>query len=126
MSIKIGICGAGRFGRCFVPLFQAHPLVGELVLADLIRERAAEEAARCGIDRTAASLDELCATLRSTGSLDFVPQETTPQSIFLNVHSPFFRTTMNTNLPEPRFDEPRTRSQSTLTVFWSTHSIFPI
>ena len=60
MSIKIGVCGTGAFSRSFIRLFKAHPLVGEVVLADLIQERAKETAAEFGIARTFGSLDELC------------------------------------------------------------------
>lgn len=60
MDIKIGICGTGAFARNFIPLFRAHPLVGEVVLADLIPERAAEQAAKHDIARVLSSLDELC------------------------------------------------------------------
>ncbi|MCC2684821.1 MAG: oxidoreductase domain protein [Paenibacillaceae bacterium] len=59
--MKIGICGAGRFGQAFIPLFKAHPLVDEVVLADLVEERR-QEAAQFGITRTFGSLDELCAS----------------------------------------------------------------
>jgi predicted dehydrogenase len=58
--MKIGICGVGHFGNCFVPLFQAHPLVCEVVLADEIEERVRESAELFGIERTFGSLDELC------------------------------------------------------------------
>jgi len=60
MSIKIGVCGTGAFSRSFIRLFKAHPLVDEVVLADLIKERAKERAAEFGIARTFGSLDELC------------------------------------------------------------------
>ncbi|MBT3381523.1 MAG: Gfo/Idh/MocA family oxidoreductase [Lentisphaerae bacterium] len=60
MSLRVGICGCGAFARSFIPLFNAHPLVGEVVLADLIRERADEQAAKHGIQRVLGSLDELC------------------------------------------------------------------
>jgi predicted dehydrogenase len=62
MGIKVGICGAGAFAACFVPLFKAHPLVGEVALADLIPERANELAARNGVTRILGSLDDLCAS----------------------------------------------------------------
>jgi len=42
MSLKIGVCGAGAFARCFIPLFQAHPLVEEVALADVLPERMKE------------------------------------------------------------------------------------
>ncbi|NLF16648.1 MAG: Gfo/Idh/MocA family oxidoreductase [Lentisphaerae bacterium] len=61
MGLKIGICGAaGGFSRSFIPLFQAHPLVDEVYLADLRAGPLAEQAAQFRIRRTFASLDELC------------------------------------------------------------------
>ncbi|MDQ4076344.1 MAG: Gfo/Idh/MocA family oxidoreductase, partial [Chloroflexota bacterium] len=60
MGLKIGICGAGMFARAFIPLFQAHPDVEEVVLAELLPRRRREEAARFGIARAVASLEELC------------------------------------------------------------------
>ena len=60
MGFKIGICGAGAFSRSFARLFKAHPLVDEVILADLIPERARELAGELGITRTGGGLDELC------------------------------------------------------------------
>mgnify|MGYP001232431969 CR=1 FL=1 len=61
MGLKIGICGAaGGFSRSFIPLFQAHPLVDEVYLADLRAGPLAEQAAQFRIRRTFASLDDLC------------------------------------------------------------------
>ncbi len=60
MGIRIGVCGTGAFARSFIPLFQAHPWVDEVVLADLLPERLAEQAAQFGIQRTFSSLDALC------------------------------------------------------------------
>jgi predicted dehydrogenase len=60
MGFKIGVCGAGSFSPCFIPLFQAHPLVDEVVLADLAPDRLKETAEQFGIKRTFGSLDELC------------------------------------------------------------------
>ena len=40
LGIKIGICGLGSFGSQFLELYNAHPLVDEVVLADFIRDRA--------------------------------------------------------------------------------------
>lgn len=60
MGMKIGICGIGQFAPCFTRLFKAHPVVDEVVLADLIPERAHEEAQRIGVRRVMGSLDELC------------------------------------------------------------------
>ncbi len=59
-KMKIGICGVGRFACCFIPLFKAHPLVEEVVLADVRMERAKATADRTGVRRVMASLDELC------------------------------------------------------------------
>ena len=58
--LKIGVCGAGSFASSFIPLFQAHPLVRDVVIAEVFADRRAEQAARFGISKTYASLDELC------------------------------------------------------------------
>jgi len=60
MGIKVGICGVGGFGPAFIKLFQVHPEVDEVVLADLIPERVTARAKEFGVKRTFASLDELC------------------------------------------------------------------
>ena len=60
MGIRIGVCGTGSFARAFIPLFQAHPSVDEVVLADLLPDRLAEQAANFGVARTVPSLDALC------------------------------------------------------------------
>ncbi|MFC1716318.1 Gfo/Idh/MocA family protein [Candidatus Poribacteria bacterium] len=60
MGIKVGICGVRGFGTAFIKLFQVHPQVDEVVLADLIPERVAARAKEFGVKRTFASLDELC------------------------------------------------------------------
>jgi predicted dehydrogenase len=62
MGLKVCVIGAGGFYRRFVPLFQAHPLVSEVSLAELdpTRRRLAAEA--YGVRRTFASLDEACAS----------------------------------------------------------------
>ena len=57
MGLRVGICGCGAFARSFAPLFHAHPLTDEVVLADLIPERAAELAEKHGSARTLGSLD---------------------------------------------------------------------
>jgi predicted dehydrogenase len=59
-KLSIGVCGAGRFASSFLPLFQAHPLVGEVRLAEAFPERRAEQAERFGIEHTYDSLEELC------------------------------------------------------------------
>lgn len=62
MGLKIGLCGAGQFGTCFVPVFQRHPLVDEVYLADVRPDRLAQEAARFGVTKTFDSLESLCAS----------------------------------------------------------------
>ncbi|WNR46032.1 Gfo/Idh/MocA family protein [Paenibacillus roseipurpureus] len=59
MGFKVGIVGAGQFSKCFIPLFQAHPFVDEVVLADIHPERCNKYAAAFGLERTFSSLDEL-------------------------------------------------------------------
>ena len=60
MGIKVGICGAaGGFSDSFIPLFQAHPDVDEVYLADLLAEPLAEQAAKHKIATTFPSLDEM-------------------------------------------------------------------
>lgn len=61
-NLKIGVCGAGAFAGCFIPLFQAHPSVGEVCLAEVHPERRNEQAKKFGIQRAFSSLDELCAS----------------------------------------------------------------
>jgi len=62
MGIRIGFAGTGAHAQHYIRLFNAHPLVDELVLADLLPERAREMAAKFGLEKTADSLDALCAT----------------------------------------------------------------
>jgi len=60
MGFRIGVAGTGAHAQHYIRLFNAHPLVDELVLADLIPERARETAGQFGIEKTAESLDALC------------------------------------------------------------------
>ncbi len=61
-GIRVGICGAGAFADAFIPLFKAHPLVEEVIVADLLLERATRAAQVFAIARTCSSLSELCRT----------------------------------------------------------------
>ncbi len=61
MRIKVGVVGSA-FASEFIPLFQNHPLVEEVVVADLIPERRQELVARFGVTRSVPSLEELCST----------------------------------------------------------------
>lgn len=58
--VTIGVSGVGRFARLFIPLFQAHPLVEKLVLADVLPDRLAAAAVEFGIEETYPSHDALC------------------------------------------------------------------
>lgn len=62
MTIRLGICGAGSFADSFIPLFKAHPGVGEVILADLDADKLRAKAGQFGIARTLPSLDALCAS----------------------------------------------------------------
>jgi predicted dehydrogenase len=59
MGYKLGIVGAGQFSKCFIPLFQAHPFVDEVVLADIHEDRCEKYAKAFGLKQTFPSLDEL-------------------------------------------------------------------
>jgi predicted dehydrogenase len=60
MGVTVGIVGAGAFSQPFIPLFQEHPLVDEVVLCDLDAAKLQAVAAKHGIRRTYPSLDALC------------------------------------------------------------------
>lgn len=62
MGITIGIVGAGEFADKFIPLFQAHPDVDDVRLAELVPQRSAELAALHRITKTYASSEELSAS----------------------------------------------------------------
>lgn len=61
-KIKIGITGAGSFGKCFIPLFKAHPNVASVALADVLPERLREVAASFQIGEIYDSHDALCCS----------------------------------------------------------------
>ena len=60
--MKIGICGCGAFSACFVPLFRWHPLVEEVVLADISAEQTAKMADENDIKRRVIGFEELLNT----------------------------------------------------------------
>ncbi|HEY8454304.1 MAG TPA: Gfo/Idh/MocA family oxidoreductase [Actinopolymorphaceae bacterium] len=62
MAISIGFIGAGQFSRSFIPLFQAHPDVKEVRLAEVLPDRLAAEASRHKIEHTYTDVDELLAS----------------------------------------------------------------
>jgi predicted dehydrogenase len=58
----LGVIGAGGdFARYFLPLFKAHPLVGEVRIAELREDRRVQVAKTFGIERTYRDHRELCA-----------------------------------------------------------------
>ena len=62
VGLRIGVLGAGQFSGAFVPLFQAHPHVAEVAIADVVPERARDFADRFQLQRTFRDLDEMCAS----------------------------------------------------------------
>lgn len=59
MGYKVGIVGTGQFAKCFIPLFQKHPFVDEVSLAELVPERLSQNAALFGIEKTYSSLEDM-------------------------------------------------------------------
>jgi GFO/IDH/MocA oxidoreductase family protein len=59
-GFKLGILGGGAFARNFITLFQAHPLVEKVGLAEALPERRKEIAERFGIEDTFENLEQLC------------------------------------------------------------------
>ena len=62
MGITVGMVGTGAFAQCFIPLFQAHPLVDEVILCDLDTDKLQWNCNKYGIHKTSPSLDHLCKT----------------------------------------------------------------
>ncbi|MGI5878213.1 MAG: Gfo/Idh/MocA family protein [Christensenellales bacterium] len=58
MKLRIGVVGA-CFAREFIPLFQAHPGVEKVALAELVPERLSEAAKQFGITDTYPSFDDM-------------------------------------------------------------------
>jgi predicted dehydrogenase len=57
--LTVAVVGVGSFGVSFIPLYQAHPDVGRVVLCDTDAKRLAKVAHVFGIDQTRAGLDEV-------------------------------------------------------------------
>lgn len=57
--IKVGILGAGSFAGAFIPLFQAHPLVADVYVAETMEERLSAVTDRFQLKTTYTNLDEL-------------------------------------------------------------------
>ena len=60
--MRIGICGAGSFANHFIPLWQAHPLVSEVRLAEKLPERREAAIAKHGLTTTYESFEDLLAS----------------------------------------------------------------
>jgi predicted dehydrogenase len=59
-KISIGVVGLGQFGRGFVPIFKAHPLVQRIAVCDLDKKKLESTAAEFKIRETYNSLDDIC------------------------------------------------------------------
>ena len=60
MSIRVGICGVGSFADSFIPLFNIHPDVEQVILCDLDAEKLVAKREQFQISEGCAALDELC------------------------------------------------------------------
>ncbi|OAM86941.1 Gfo/Idh/MocA family oxidoreductase [Termitidicoccus mucosus] len=60
-TFNLCVIGAGVFSRRFIPLFQAHPAVAQLSLAEALPGRLAEVASEFGIGRVFVSATEAIA-----------------------------------------------------------------
>jgi predicted dehydrogenase len=60
MKLRIGVVGSG-FSRQFIPLFQAHPHVEHVALAELVPERREAVAKEFSLTETYASFDDMLA-----------------------------------------------------------------
>lgn len=58
-SLKIGVLGAGSFGGAFISLFQAHPLVENVCVAETMPERLSQAADKFQIETTFTNFDDL-------------------------------------------------------------------
>lgn len=74
MGIKIAVIGCGSFADSFIPLFQRHPLVEQVVLCDRKPDRLAEKAKKHGVTQTCAAADEVLARRDIDSVAIFVPR----------------------------------------------------
>jgi len=58
-TIKIGVLGAGGFSCAFIPLFQAHPLVSEVYVAETMPERLSQAKKKFQVETTYSNLEDL-------------------------------------------------------------------
>lgn len=57
--IRVGVLGAGGFSCAFIPLFQAHPLVEEVCVAEIMPERLEKAGKRFGLKTTFTRAEDL-------------------------------------------------------------------
>ena len=57
--MKIGLVGVGKFSDDFIRLFNLHPDVEEVVIADLYAERVEQAMKRHGLKRGFSSFEEM-------------------------------------------------------------------
>lgn len=60
MGIRLAIVGTGAFARCFIPLFKAHPLTGQLILCDHDAEKLKAASEQFEVADTLPDLDAAC------------------------------------------------------------------
>jgi hypothetical protein len=63
MGLKVGIVGVGSFAQCFIPLYKAHPIAGEVVLCDVDAANASAipRSSACRSIGTQGSFEQGCA-----------------------------------------------------------------
>jgi len=61
-KIKVGFLGGGSFASVLIPSFQAHPLVEDIYLAEVLPERRKLVAEHFGIRHTFSGVEDLCAS----------------------------------------------------------------
>jgi predicted dehydrogenase len=61
-QIKIGVLGAGSFANAFIPLFQAHPLVADVYVAEKMPDRLSHVATTFQLGTTFRTMEELLAS----------------------------------------------------------------
>lgn len=62
MGLKIGVVGSISFANAFIPLFQAHPLIEEVAVAELVAEKRNIIAERYSLKRVYSSLEEMLSS----------------------------------------------------------------
>ncbi len=62
MTFSLGIVGAGQFAGQFAKLFDLHPSVGDILVTDLIADRATELVDRLGLAGTVSSFEAMLAS----------------------------------------------------------------